>query len=204
MRTAARLAAGLGLLVLVGWAAGALWTALVGSGEVDVMRTVAANRTGALTAVAKVVTWAGSAVVLVPLAAVACLLLLRGGLQREALAVAVSLGGAIVLWHAVKLPTGRARPPVEHLVSVTGSSFPSGHATQAGAFWISLALALRAARISRALANALLGAAAAIVLVVACSRVYLGVHYPSDVFAGALLGGGWAVYVARVLHAEAP
>jgi undecaprenyl-diphosphatase len=78
---------------------------------------------------------------------------------------------------------------------VTGWSFPSGHASQASAFWFALVLALRAAPIPRC--ELRLAWAAAIVTAVALSRVWLGVHYPSDVIAGLLLGGGWAVFVAR-------
>ncbi len=83
-RPAARLVLGLVLFVLVGWAVGELWTSVVGSADLDAVREVAAWRTVALTEVARVVTWAGSAYLLVPLAVIACLALDRAGLRREA------------------------------------------------------------------------------------------------------------------------
>ena len=84
-----------------------------------------------------------------PLTLVAGALFWRAGHPREAAAIALSLGGAIVLWHAVKLLVDRSRPPVEHLAPVSGSSFPSGHATQAAAFWFAVVLALSTARCRR-------------------------------------------------------
>jgi undecaprenyl-diphosphatase len=197
---AARLALGLVVFVLVGWVAGALVTALVGSGGLDVVRDVAGERSAGLTAVARAVTWAGSAFVLVPLTLVCCLLLVRAGLRREAFAVALSLAGAMLLSDVVKLLVSRPRPPVERLQTVTGSSFPSGHATQASAFWFSLVLALAAAGVAPLVTRVTAGLALVLVLAVALSRVYLGVHYPEDVLAGVLLGTGWAVFVARSMR----
>ena len=100
----------------------------------------------------------------------------------------------------VKLLVARPRPPVEHLQAVTSWSFPSGHATQAGAFWFSLVFAMPAAGTSPKLTRVAAGVALLIVLAVAASRVYLGVHYPSDVVAGLLLGIGWAIYVSLCLR----
>ena len=197
---AARLVLGLAVFVLLGWGVGELWTSVVGSAESNAVRDVAAQRTVALTDVARVITWAGSAFLLVPLALIACVVLLRAGLRREALAVAISLGGARLIFNWVKLLVSRPRPTVEHLQAVTGSSFPSGHATQASAFWFSLVLVLPAAGASAKLTRVATGVALVIVLTVAASRVYLGVHYPSDVVAGMLLGTGWATYVARCLR----
>jgi undecaprenyl-diphosphatase len=197
---AARLVLGLGVFVLLGWGVGELWTSVVGSVDLNAVRDVAAQRTAALTDVARIVTWAGSAFLLVPLALIACVALLRAGLRREALAVALSLGGARLIFNLVKLLVSRPRPPVEHLQAVTGSSFPSGHATQASAFWFSLVLAMPAAGVSPKLTRVAGGLALLIVLAVAASRVYLGVHYPSDVVAGMLLGSGWATYVSRCLR----
>jgi undecaprenyl-diphosphatase len=190
---------GLAAFVLVGWLLGELWVAIIGSSEADAMRSLAEQRSHTLIQTARVITWAGSGFVLVPLAAVYCLLLGRAGLWREAAAVAVTLGGAMLISDVTKTLTARARPSVEHLQAVTGSSFPSGHATQASAFWLSLVLALRATRVT-SVARRVAGVfAATLVLGVAWSRVYLGVHYPSDVVAGVILGSGWALWVRRCL-----
>ncbi len=202
-RSATCLALGLVAFVLVGWGAGALWSSIVGSGDGQAVRALAEGRTAALTAVARTVTWAGSVWVLIPLALVWCILLVRAGLPREAAAVAVSLAGAILISDLVKVLVGRPRPPVEHLQAVSGASFPSGHSTQASAFWFSSVLAIRAAGMPRGRVRWAAALAALIVFGVACSRVYLGVHYPSDVIAGVLLGTGWALLVAACVEERA-
>ncbi len=197
LRSALRLLAGLAAFILFGWGAGEIWTHAVGSGEVGLMRDISAQRSHAAVEIARVVTWAGSSFVLVPLASVCSALLLSRGLRVQALGVALSLGGAMMISAAVKILVARPRPPVVHLQAVTGFSFPSGHSTQAGAFWLSLALALSAADSVASRRSALLAGALAITVLVALSRVLLGVHYPSDVIAGVLLGGGWAAWVSR-------
>jgi undecaprenyl-diphosphatase len=191
---------GFAVLVLVGWAAGELWLAIAGPADLDAVRDLAAERTATLTDLARIITWAGSALVLVPLALICCVALARAGLQREALAVALGLGGAMLLSYLTKQLVSRPRPPVEHLQRVTGASFPSGHATQASAFWFALVLVLPAAGASRAAIWLAAAFALVIVLAVAASRVYLGVHYPADVVAGILLGTSWTALVSRSLR----
>lgn len=197
---ATRVALGFLALVLIGWGIGELWLSIAGSSDLDGVRNLAERRTATLNELARVVTWAGSLWVLAPLAAICCLALLRIGLRREALAVALSLGGGWLLWVLVKLLVSRPRPPVEHLQAVSGSSFPSGHATQASAFWLSLVLALRSAGASSAATALAATLALLLVMAVAASRVYLGVHYPGDVIAGVLLGASWATVVSRCLR----
>ena len=128
--------------VLVGWGLGELWTSL-GPDEAQLMREVARERSSGLVSGARVITWAGSIWVLGPLAVIASILLLRAGLREGALIVALGLLGGALMGDVIKLLVARPRPPVEHLQAVTGYSFPSGHATQAAAFWISLLLAVR-------------------------------------------------------------
>ena len=189
----ARLLLGFIGFLAIGWGAGALWTSAVGADELGTVEAVIELRSSTLTSTARVLTTAGSAYLLVPLAVICCLLLLHAGLRTEAFVVAVSLAGAMLLSDVLKLLVARRRPPVEHLQAVSGYSFPSGHATQASAFWLSLALSLRATPLAPAVAPLAL----VLVLVVALSRVYLGVHYPADVIAGLALGAGWATFVWR-------
>jgi undecaprenyl-diphosphatase len=128
--------------------------------------------------------------------------LLRRGLPREAGFLALALGGAMLLSDLIKVLVSRPRPPVEHLQHVTGSSFPSGHATQASAFWLALVLLAPAAGASPRATRTAAGAMLVLVAAVAASRVYLGVHYPSDVLAGVVLGACWTLWLWRCLCPE--
>jgi membrane-associated phospholipid phosphatase len=199
-RCALRLIVGFTVLVLAGWAAGEVWLSIDGSADREVTQQVLSARTQALTTAARAITWAGSSWLLVPLAAICCWALLRRGMPFPAAATAISLAGAILLCQLVKLLVSRPRPPVEHLQAVSSSSFPSGHATQASAFWLSLVLVLHAAHAPRAARRTAEVLAPLIVLAVAASRVYLGVHYASDVIAGMLLGAGWTAFTWHVLR----
>ncbi len=200
---APRVLVGWAAFVLVGWGLGELWTS-VGASEVQLMREVARERSAGLVSAARVVTWAGSLWLLAPLALIACILLLRARMFEGALIVALGLLGGALMADLIKPLVARPRPPVEHLQAVGGYSFPSGHATQAAGFWVALLLAVRPLVSRRALLGLLACACALIVLAVCASRVILGVHYPSDVLAGTLLGGGWAVYLWRCVRDTAP
>ena len=84
---------------------------------------------------------------------------------------------------------------------MSSPSFPSGHATQASAFWLSAIFSVYAARGPGVVTRVLAVVGTAIVLAVAASRVYLGVHYPGDVVAGMILGSCWAVLAWHSLAA---
>lgn len=124
-------------------------------------------------------------------------LLVRGA-RRLALYVLVVRVGALLLSGTVKLAVARARPVFELPVSsAAGYSFPSGHALGSSAFYLSAAVVLLPA-VRRSLRRWLLAAAVLIPLLVATTRVLLGVHYLSDVVAGLLLGFGWAAVCTTV------
>ena len=204
---AASLVAYLAVLVASGWATGALLVDLAGvDGAVHLDRVavgyLAERRNPWLTTTMRHVTWLGTAFVLLPLVAVVGVAVHRRmGSWTTMAHLGVSLGGAIVLYDAIKLLVGRPRPQVGQLVSTaTGFAFPSGHATQITAVAITITIlgaALSVSRSRRALAWA---ATALLVLVVGVSRIYLGVHWPTDVLAGSALGGLWAVLTVRTLR----
>jgi membrane-associated phospholipid phosphatase len=120
----------------------------------------------------------------------------------------VVLGGQLLLSNAVKYAVERVRPDAPPLHVLSGPSFPSGHATAAAATWAAAALVL--SRGSSPRMRAILGGAAAgIAVAVACSRVFLGAHWTSDVIGGLLLGWTWFALCAvafggRVLRLGAP
>lgn len=107
--------------------------------------------------------------------------------------VAAIAGGAIAS-NLLKLGFARARPDlVAHLVAVDTSSFPSGHAMNSAFTYLTLGALLARAEKDRPVRIYLLAVAICLTLAVGFSRVYLGVHWPSDVIAGWCVGAGWAV-----------
>lgn len=158
-------------------------------------RAVADHREQWLTDVLEVATRAGEYTVLVPLLAIAGLWLWRSQRSPVALVVfAATLAGASLLSNALKLVVARARPE-DAPVHVGTYAFPSGHATAAAAAWLSLAIVLGTLAARRSQRAALLVVALVVVASVGLSRVYLGVHYVTDVLAGWALGGLWALVV---------
>jgi undecaprenyl-diphosphatase len=132
------------------------------------------------------------------LAALATVAFLLRHWTRGAILVVVTLLGASLLDGGLKLLWGRQRPSAffEHYPSPTSFSFPSGHALFATAFFGGLA-ALLYRRLGRTwLRVAVITAAVLIILLIGVSRIYLGVHYPSDVLGGFAAGTVWVGAVA--------
>lgn len=140
---------------------------------------------------------------LLGIAATAFLLLVRR--RREALWFAVSLVGASSLSSVIKLLVHRSRPElVPHLAMVSNASFPSGHATISTAVYLTLALMIGRTQRAPAVRGFLVGFAILIAVLIGCSRVFLGVHWPSDVLAGWCCGAAWALAVLLAHDAMAP
>ncbi|MEA3015472.1 MAG: undecaprenyl-diphosphatase [Sphingomonadales bacterium] len=111
--------------------------------------------------------------------------------------VAVSVTGGAVLGILLKSLFVRPRPEiVPHLVDVQSASFPSGHALNSAIVYLTLGALLARTQSSRRVKAYLLGAAILLTLIVGSSRVYLGVHWPSDVVAGWCVGAAWAALCA--------
>ncbi|MGD9802968.1 MAG: phosphatase PAP2 family protein [Hyphomicrobiaceae bacterium] len=120
------------------------------------------------------------------------LLALNGRPQRALVILAYVLSGNLV-GELAKRFFARPRPDlVPHSVDVMTLSFPSAHAMQASVVYLTLAALLAATQTRPGVKAYVLGVAALLALMVGMSRVYLGVHWPSDVLAGWSLGTAWA------------
>lgn len=134
----------------------------------------------------------GTVLTLVVVAAAGLLLVQRLWLTALALVAASWTGGQVV--QLVKAAVGRARPDLaDRLVPVVSASFPSGHAANSAIVYLSIAAL--ASQVVRAPAPRayLFGAAVLLTALIGSSRVYLGVHWPSDVIAGWSFGALWAL-----------
>jgi undecaprenyl-diphosphatase len=108
--------------------------------------------------------------------------------------VVLAVGSGGMLSTAMKQLFGRGRPDlVPHLVAVTSPSFPSGHSMLAAIMYLTLGALLARFATRRRTKAYLLTVALFATFVVGSSRVYLGVHYPSDVVAGWCAGLVWAL-----------
>ena len=107
--------------------------------------------------------------------------------------VVASVAGGALLSVALKQVFLRARPEVAlHLVVVDTPSFPSGHATNSAIVYLTLGVLLARTQAGGAVRAYVMGTAIVLTLLVGVSRVYAGVHWPSDVLAGWCVGAGWA------------
>lgn len=148
----------------------------------------------------KSVTWAGSGLVLFPLALIISSVLILKGRKIDALLVFGGLLGAFLLVHGLKRLFARPRPEAQDLLVAMPAdfSFPSAHTAQAAAF--ALACAIMAGRDASTAAGLLIwGSLGLAALLVGISRVYLQVHYISDVVAGAALGIAWVLALNRLV-----
>lgn len=157
------------------------------------MQALAAQSNLTLLRIAGIVSDAGSFALLAPLS-IALLLLRRWKRPADDLALIVIAAGCAALPSVIKLIVARPRPEFGNVTHLLTLSFPSEHTTQAAGIYLTIAILL-SHDLRRGWREAAIVLAILIALAVAWSRVYLGVHYPTDVIAGLALGWSWALLV---------
>jgi len=170
--------------------------------DAEVTRWFVDQRSPARTDAMTAITWLGSSWVVVPLAIVVVVGLLIVQRHWLALFVTLAVSGAALLSVIAKDVIGRDRPPIDlRLQQSVSFSFPSGHSTQAAATYFAFAIVVTVLSRSRSLRVVVWVAATLIVFFVGVSRVYLGMHWATDVLGGWMLGG---LCVAGLTVALAP
>ncbi|WP_336962990.1 phosphatase PAP2 family protein [Sphingobium aquiterrae] len=119
-----------------------------------------------------------------------------------ALFLIVAVEGGALLASLLKSGFARPRPNlVAHLVDVHTASFPSGHAMNSAIAYLTLGTLLAGAQPDQRARAYIMSVAVALTLMIGFSRVYLGVHWPSDVIAGWCVGGSWAAICSLTARA---
>ena len=194
-------------VAIAGTAAFAFFAGHVRSGATQrfdeaVLQYLGTQRSPAMERFMLEVTYLGTAVTVITIVAVAGLFLFLTNHRYSALLLAVSTVGGIILNNILKVSFDRPRPRViDWGQEAMSSSFPSGHAMSAAIVYFTvayLAARLEPHRVLRALTMVI---ALVLVFLICVSRMYLGVHYPSDVAAGVLIGLAWAGFCMATLEA---
>lgn len=151
--------------------------------------------------VARDITALGGTAVLVLLGIAALGFLLLGRRRGSAVFLTLSMLGGTLLSNTLKSVFDRPRPDlVPHAVEVSSASFPSGHAMLSAVAYLTLGALVAEVLPQRRFRIYLLLWALFMTLLVGTSRVYLGVHWPTDVLAGWCIGAAWALLCASVAY----
>jgi membrane-associated phospholipid phosphatase len=195
------------LLVLAGslWALGLIIDETIREGEVRTDERVAdwlhGRATEPFTDVFRAITTFGNFATLIVVVVIAVTVLWRRGERTDALFVAVAFLGAQVLSSGMKLGFRRERPFFpDPLATESTFSFPSGHALVSLAVYGSIALVVARRLPRRRDRILLLAATGLLVLAIGFSRLYLGVHFLSDVLAGFAAGIAWLALLYVVIE----
>ncbi|MBU3016858.1 phosphatase PAP2 family protein [Paraglaciecola agarilytica] len=142
------------------------------------------------------ITALGGVGILVMVTLIATTFLLLSGQKKAALLVLLGIATGMVLSFSLKYGFSRPRPDlVPHGSYVYTSSFPSGHAMMSSLVYFTVGEMLAQQQSKRKLKTFFYSVAAVFTISIGLSRVYLGVHYPTDVLAGWLVGCSWALLI---------
>lgn len=189
-------------VIATGWALGVLIEDVIGSNGLEridgpVMRFMRAHTTAWLTDVARVVTTFGRTLVVVAFAAAFAGWLASRRRAQDAALLVITVLGATTTNAIIKAIVRRPRPALAYLTDTSGWSFPSGHTAGTTALCLAVAVILSRSTTSWRTRVCVWGPAAALIVLVGASRIYLRVHYPTDVAGGVVIGAMWVAIASR-------
>jgi undecaprenyl-diphosphatase len=171
--------------------------------DVAVLRWLGDHRSALLTAAAVELTYLGTGVVVLMVVGVAALFLWHTEHRHSARLLLAAVAGNILLNTILKLVFHRTRPDIfAWQTHATSSSFPSGHAMSATVCYGTVAYLVSRLQKHHWARMLTLGGAVVLVLLICLTRLYLGVHYPSDVIGGIVVGLAWAGFCMATLEAS--
>jgi undecaprenyl-diphosphatase len=193
----------LSIALLCFWAPAILFAKLAGEvrerepilADVAILHWIHSHATPFLDAFFLAITTLGNAEVILPVALAACLLLWHLKQRTHAVILLFAFGGAGVANFLLKLLFHRERPAFwQSAITETSYSFPSGHAMVSAALILALMYILWTTKWR--IASLILGAA--LIVLIGTSRLYMGVHYPTDIIAGWTVALLWVATVVVV------
>ena len=171
--------------------------------DVAILQWLHAHQHPLITQLMIEMTYLGTGSVVVVVVGVAALFLWHTEHKHSARLLLAATIGNIVLNGVLKLVYHRARPTVfEWQTTAVSSSFPSGHAMSATVVYGTVAYLVMRLQKHHWAKMLTLGAAVLLILLVCLTRLYLGVHYPSDVIGGMIVGVAWAAFCMATLEAS--
>lgn len=166
-----------------------------------VISTVQGWENDRLTSIAKFLTLIGSSKILIPaLIVLAIILFIFLKHRKELVLLLGGMLGSSLLNHLLKDIYKRARPDIHRIAEEVGYSFPSGHSMAAFTFYFLITYLLWRHIHLRRWRIALLLFSAFMIIAIGLARIYLGVHYPSDVLAGYWVSACWVALCIRLFR----
>ncbi|MCG1009137.1 phosphatase PAP2 family protein [Salinicoccus sp. ID82-1] len=166
--------------------------------DTEVYEFIYASESFITTALMLGFTQVGEVLSMIILSLIMITILMLYRLKFETLFLIISMLTSSVLVPVLKNTFDRQRPSLLRLIDITGFSFPSGHATGSSIFFGSLMALIKNSELNNK--GILYGVCATFILMISSSRVYLGVHYPTDVIAGIVAGTAVVIGTSFIMH----
>ncbi|MFC3344581.1 phosphatase PAP2 family protein [Paenibacillus abyssi] len=191
----------IGLFSFIGFCAIAMTFQLDAVGVIDgwIIQSIQQQEAPFWTGFMKLLSFIGSGQIVTVFSGIAALLLINLYKRRtEALFFLVTVIGSALLNILLKLYFQRERPDLHTLITETGYSFPSGHSMNAFTFYGIVSYLFWRRIQSKRAKSLLLGFSSLMIVLIGISRVYLGVHYPSDIAGAYLISGVWLILMIKL------